>query len=147
MADFSAALPIDILITSTSLDEQENGTALFAGQLYSKNDGYYLRYEETSSGNKSIQNTLKIEGHNCTIIRNGAVRMHQRYEQGKTTRGMYHTPHGSFLMETHTELCQFAYQEKPLQGELRLRYHLKLNEQSVGLMQVDLSVRARSSAV
>lgn len=103
--------------------EKEELSFSTTGKLYQKKFGYYLRYEEELGTDQLTTTTLKIKDEVLTLIRDGAVRMKQDFEAGKTGSFDYQTPYGK--LEFDLEVEQVYIETGAKQGRIELKYKLQ----------------------
>ena len=84
------------------VDEEEIVTKN-SGELYQKDDTYYLKYKENSEGLEGVKTTLKIKEGKLTLIRQGKVRTIQKFEPETRTEFDYNTPYGTMKLALEVE--------------------------------------------
>lgn len=131
----SEEIPVDIhLVTYTMQEGAREQTAddHIRGGLTYKGDTCYVRYAETIEDTGLVRNTVKIGPEEATIIRNGAVSMHQRFRLQRCTEGEYGTSFGNLHMETTTKQLAYDYDDAGRLRGLHITYQLTLQGNDVG---------------
>lgn len=122
-------------------DEQETTRNRVTGDLLSKGETTYLKYEEQAEDEESVRNVVKLSGEEVTIIRNGPVSMHQHFREGVTTEGHYGTPFGTMQMETDTKKVDYEWHSDIGTGKILLSYLLKLQGNDLGKVTLTFSIK------
>ncbi|MDQ0207078.1 YwiB family protein [Alkalicoccobacillus murimartini] len=115
------------------------------GELYHKREQDYLRFVETFGVDKKVQTTMKWDGEELTLIRQGDVLMRQTFVSGKSTIGRYVTPEASWETKSDTEvvLVQWPTIQKP-RGKIYIRYRFWLAGQETGSHEIRLKLEERT---
>mgnify|MGYP006293520157 CR=1 FL=1 len=92
------------------------------GQLYEKQNAYYLQYEGVSEGLEGIKTTLKIKENKVKLIRRGQVETRQEFIPEEETRFNYQTPYGTLKFSIVVQ--ELTMEVEPTQGEINLEYEL-----------------------
>ncbi|TSB44964.1 DUF1934 domain-containing protein [Alkalicoccobacillus porphyridii] len=111
------------------------------GELYHKRNQDYLRFVETFGVDSKVQTTMKWDGEELTLIRQGDVLMRQIFRSGEETLGRYVTPEASWETRADTELVivQWPSLQKP-RGKIYIRYQFFLQGQSTGTHEIRLKL-------
>lgn len=145
----SEEIPVVIDLTSKAVGEDGNAettTNRVDGILIQKENTLYIRYAEEIEDTGRIRNVVKIAENDVTIIRNGAVSMHQRFQEGETTKGDYGTYFGTLHMETATKRLSSEWKRQEGYGELDLTYQLMLQGRDVGEVTLALKIQEADEA-
>lgn len=140
----SEEIPVVIDLTSKVVGRdagEETTSNQVEGQLISKENATYIRYNEDIADTGRVRNVVKVTESDVTIIRNGAVSMNQQFLQGETTTGDYGTSFGTLHMETTTRQLHV---EKNHDGEisaLHLAYQLQLQGRDVGQVTLGFYIK------
>jgi uncharacterized beta-barrel protein YwiB (DUF1934 family) len=136
-------VPILVELETTIKDgsRQEKTTVQANGTLTPKGETTYIRYDEEMPEVGHVRNMIRVGQNEATIIRNGAVKMRQRFRQGMTTEGQYESPVGVISMETTTK--RFDYERGSAEGigRLNLVYHLMLQGQQAGQFELTMKLK------
>lgn len=132
---------IDMETNVGSGSDQETTRNRVRGNLLSKGESIYLKYEEQAEDEEHVRNVVKLSDNEVTIIRNGPVSMHQRFREGITTEGHYGTPFGTMLMETATEQVDYEWHPHKGTGRIVLAYLLKLQGNDLGRVTLTFTIR------
>ena len=120
-------------------DNQDQVEFLTTGNLYKKNNKYYLKYQEQyqefSKG--EVQTVLKIEENKVTIIRTGAANTQMILEKGKTHTSHYETEEGSYTIGVLSDDVFIDMNEE--KGRLILHYDVMLNNLLASKNQIQLT--------
>lgn len=139
----SEEIPVVIDLTSKAKQEdasEETTNNRVEGILIPKGNTTYIRYSEEIEDTGRIRNVVKIAENEVTIIRNGAVSMHQQFREGETTKGEYGTSFGTLHMETATKQLSSEWKRHEGSGELSLTYQLTLQGRDVGEITLALKI-------
>ncbi|HET7578803.1 MAG TPA: DUF1934 domain-containing protein [Bacillales bacterium] len=139
----SDKIPVVIDLTSTveNGSEEETTHNQVKGDLLSKGQATYIRYNEQTEDEESVRNVVKITEEEMVILRNGPVSMNQRFREGQTTEGHYGTQFGNMHMETATERMAFTREPDQGTGEIVLEYQLKLQGNELGRVTLTFTFR------
>lgn len=128
--------PVQIELTSrirrshsASLEESKLAVT---GDLFYKNEYYYLIYRENLENVGQVTNTLKFREKEATILRQGAISMRQHLIPGKTISGTYQHPHGQMEIKTKATDIRFQIDEEKGSGTLLLQYKMDIQGKPVG---------------
>ncbi|HET7628673.1 MAG TPA: DUF1934 domain-containing protein [Bacillales bacterium] len=139
-----AVIPVVIDLTSkvNGNNGDETTQNRVKGTLVEKGPSVYIRYHEKLEEHEdAVRNVLKIGEDDVTIIRNGGVSMHQRFQEGKKTEGSYRTPFGTMRMETATKQFDYEWKSDEGRGEIVLVYELVLQGRDLGRVTLTFSIR------
>lgn len=132
---------IDLTSTVRNGPDEETTRNRVQGDLLSKGQATYIRYEEQAEDEESVRNVVKITDEEMVILRNGPVSMNQRFREGQTTEGHYGTPFGDMHMETATERMEYTREPGQGTGEIILEYRLKLQGNQLGRVRLTFTFR------
>ncbi|WP_017725946.1 DUF1934 domain-containing protein [Halalkalibacterium ligniniphilum] len=110
------------------------------GELYHRGSQDYLRFEEGVSESEKVQTTIKWDGRELILIRQGAILMRQAFITGIETSGRYVTPQASWETKANTERVLVQWPQGKRRGVLHLRYHFTLQGQDTGVHEVRLTL-------
>ncbi|WP_100405758.1 DUF1934 domain-containing protein [Bacillus solitudinis] len=110
------------------------------GELFHKGNQDYLRFEEVLSEHESVQTTMKWDGQELTLIRQGVILMRQAFITGKKTVGRYVTPEASWETVAQTEKILVQWPNGKSRGRIHLRYRFALQGQDTGQHEVRLTL-------
>lgn len=107
------------------IDGQEESVEMITpGKLYSKEDAYYVVYEETEvSGMEGTTTTLKIGNQNVSLIRFGTVSSKLNFKRGVKDVSLYKTPYGILEVVVNPKEVDIDVNEEG--GQIRLVYDLE----------------------
>ncbi|HET7521934.1 MAG TPA: DUF1934 domain-containing protein [Bacillales bacterium] len=139
----SEKIPVVIDLMTKVIDgtRKETTNHRLEGTLISKGTSTYIRYIEQTEDTGRVRNVVKMAGNEVTIIRNGAVSMHQQFQKGQVTQGNYGTPFGTMHMETATKRLDYHWKPEEGNGKLELTYQLKLQGRDLGRVTFMLTIR------
>lgn len=139
----SDKIPVVIDLTSTveNGSEEETTHNRVKGDLLSKGQATYIRYNEQTEDEESVRNVVKITEEEMVILRNGPVSMNQRFREGQTTEGHYGTQFGNMHMETVTERMDMTKGLAQGAGKIILEYRLKLQGNKLGRVTLTFAFR------
>ncbi|MCI3926819.1 DUF1934 domain-containing protein [Paenibacillus sp. TRM 82003] len=109
------------------------------GESYVKGKHTYIRYIETAPDFEGVVTLVKAGEDGVSVLRQGKVRMEQRYVPGKPAGGYYETPETSFRLETTTERVDVRFENGV--GTASWAYTLMVGGGEAGRFQVNLDVR------
>ena len=127
-AQISGAMPVKISVKTTIRNGQDQETyeLLHLVSISKRSSSAFLRYEEITEENESIQTTVKMAEGEGSILRNGAVKMRLPFQKNKHLTGSYESPYGTLEMETKTSRISHMFNENVKKGEIDLLYDLKM---------------------
>ncbi len=108
------------------------------GELFHKGNQDYLRFEETLAERETVQTTMKWDGLELMLIRQGVVLMRQAFVAGKTTLGRYVTPEASWETKADTDKVLVQWPQGKQRGLIHIRYRFALQGQDTGEHEVRL---------
>ncbi len=96
---------ISIVGTQAVRDEEPEKIELMTeGRMVEKNGKYYLSYDETAiTGFGEGTTTLKMDGGQVTMLRQGVAESRMTFEEKETHIGKYQTPFGLLVMGARTK--------------------------------------------
>jgi len=109
------------------------------GEAYVKGSHTYIRYVETSSGLEGVSTVVKLAPEGVTVLRQGNVRMEQRFVAGKRATGYYEMREGSFRLETDTKRVDIRMQDGI--GQAVWSYELWISDSEAGNFEVTIDVQ------
>ncbi|KGA96047.1 hypothetical protein AJ85_19835 [Alkalihalobacillus alcalophilus ATCC 27647 = CGMCC 1.3604] len=115
------------------------------GDLFKKGQSEYLRFEEKFGEEQTVQTTMKWNGHELMLIRQGSILMRQAFIAGETTVGRYVTPEISWETTAKTEKVIVAWPNGKKRGKIHLRYHFLMQGQDTGTHEVRLTLEEDKS--
>ncbi|MFC0561133.1 DUF1934 domain-containing protein [Halalkalibacter alkalisediminis] len=110
------------------------------GQLFHKGSQDYLRFEEDLSDDHSVQTTMKWDGRELMLIRQGSILMRQGFIVGEETLGRYVTPDASWETKAMTEKLSVQWPSGKNRGRIKLVYKFMLQGQETGTHEVRLTL-------
>lgn len=132
-----------VRVTVWSQQRQKNGERQTfemqaEGRLYKKGEAQYISYRELDdSGLGSTLTTIRVEGQQMTLIRQGETTMRQVLIKGQEQRGSYNTPFGTFELVTRTSKLVLNLTETG--GRIEAVYNLRLaGEKSRMELRIDV---------
>lgn len=108
-------------------NEQEIIKSNHVGKYYQQGNFHVLFYEDEVAPGMTVRNQITIQPTKVTIKRSGSVTMTQQFIHQKKTEGVYEHAHGNIHMETFTNALKFFHLAKENQGDLQIKYTVKLN--------------------
>ncbi|KYG29271.1 DUF1934 domain-containing protein [Alkalihalobacillus trypoxylicola] len=108
------------------------------GFLYIKGQQQYLHFEESFGHNQKVKTTMKWNGEELTLIRQGSLLMRQVFESGKTTIGRYVTSEVTWETTAETEKVLVQWPSLNRKGRIFLRYRFRMQGQDTGTHEVRL---------
>ncbi|WP_157721797.1 DUF1934 domain-containing protein [Tumebacillus avium] len=119
-----------VRVTVWSRQRQKNGERQTfqteaEGKLYVKGESIYISYRESDeAGLGSTLTTMRVQGQEMTLIRQGETTMRQVLVKGQEQRGSYNTPYGPFELVTRTSKLVLNVNEQG--GRIEAVYNLRL---------------------
>ncbi|HEX7064203.1 MAG TPA: DUF1934 domain-containing protein [Bacillales bacterium] len=132
---------IDLVTEVNNEAGKETTSNQVNGTILTKENTTYIRYKEEIEDTGSVRNVIKISEEEVTIIRNGAVGMHQRFLEGQTTEGFYDTQFGTMNMETVTKRVDYDWRPREGTGNIELAYQLKLQGNDLGRVTLTFAIK------
>lgn len=123
-------------------DENEFSTT---GELYEKGGNYYIRFQEELSPTDRVQSTMKWDGEELLLIRQGVILMRQSFTEGKETIGRYVTPEASWETKAMTKALQVILPTNNKEGKIELTYQFSLQGQDTGIHHLILTLKEERS--
>ncbi|MFJ7648884.1 DUF1934 domain-containing protein [Lysinibacillus sp. NPDC097279] len=128
---------IKLISTIRPIDgESETLEMWLDGQLISKADSLYLKYEEVQD-EKTIRTTMKLDKERALIMRAGAVKMRLPLNIFEQQIGHYESEFGSMPLVTQTKNMLFTRHE--MRGDFHVQYDLLMGGQNVGNYTLDIT--------
>jgi uncharacterized beta-barrel protein YwiB (DUF1934 family) len=110
------------------------------GELFHKGSQDYLRFEEAMSETDSVHTTMKWDGRELMLIRQGTVLMRQGFIVGEETIGRYVTPDASWETKAITDKLFVQWPSGKSRGKIKLIYKFMLQGQETGTHEVRLTL-------
>jgi uncharacterized beta-barrel protein YwiB (DUF1934 family) len=128
---------IKLISTIRPIDgESETVEMWLNGQLITKADSLYLKYEEMQD-EKTIRTTMKLDKERALIMRAGAVKMRLPLNIFEQQIGHYESEFGSMPLVTQTKNMLFTRHE--MRGDFHVQYDLLMGGQNVGNYTLDIT--------
>ncbi|WP_187119470.1 DUF1934 domain-containing protein [Bacillus testis] len=102
------------------------------GTFQEKGDSLYLRYKEVQEDLQEIQSTVKWSKDEVFIMRNGQVKMRQKFIKDMMTVGNFESPYGTLQMLTTAKDLKHEYKERYAEGTMTLIYDLTMQGADAG---------------
>lgn len=98
----------------------------YPGELYKKQQKYYLSYNEDSEGIDGARTILKIDpaAKRVLLMRQKPAEMKQDFKIGKKIRGYFSTEYGNIKIAVKTNHLKIDIKEKS--GKIKIKYQLYL---------------------
>lgn len=115
-----------VLITVSGADTQGESVSLSTrGRLHEMEEGWMLRYEETSPNDMEVIDTLVLcQEERVTVTRAGTLLSTLVFDEHETFVGEYRTPVGSFQLRVLAS--EVSIQRRGLMGHIKLVYSVSL---------------------
>lgn len=110
-----------------------------SGESYVKGKHTYIRFTETAPDFEGVVTLVKAGEDGVSVLRQGKVRMEQRYIPGKPAGGYYEAAGASFRLETMAERVDVRFANGV--GTASWSYTLTVGGEDTGRFQVNLDVR------
>lgn len=110
------------------------------GELFHKGSQDYLRFEEDLSDTNSVQTTMKWDGRELMLIRQGAILMRQGFIAGEETLGRYVTTEASWETKAVTDKLSVQWPSGKSRGRIKLIYTFMLQGQETGTHEIRLTL-------
>jgi uncharacterized beta-barrel protein YwiB (DUF1934 family) len=123
----------------TEQDDQTFDTEA-AGVVWLKGRQIIIRYEETNPDLHGVTTMVRCSGEEISLIRQGKIRMNQRFVLGQRTSGTYEIAQGQLSMVTVTEQLDTLFNPQGL-GRAVWAYRLWLGGSEVGYFRITLDVQ------
>lgn len=128
---------LDVLIKVNSEMRYANGqketiTQSYVGQLFDKENHYYLRYREKSELG-DVWTNIKwstYSPNNITIIRQGSIKATQIFKEGYSHNSLYQNQFVSFSLSTNTTKLEIDHRGNS--GYIYVDYEISNEEQLLG---------------
>jgi uncharacterized beta-barrel protein YwiB (DUF1934 family) len=128
-----------VRIRLDSLNREQRIVHDVEGDLYEKNDHFYIRYEETEPEMGRTTTIVKIEKSRVKIMRHGEVSSEQIFLPGEPTYGFYQTAQGKMILGVRTHFLHNRLNDNGT-GELEWSYDLEVMEELAGLFTIKLTI-------
>lgn len=135
----------DVVISIKSIqtvdDEQDVTELLTMGNLYRRNDDYYITYEESEvTGYEGSKTTMKILGDSrVTLERSGATKSNLVIEKGKKHHCHYGTLYGDLMVGIYADKISSSLND--LGGDLYLKYTIDINSSYMSDNEIYVNVK------
>ncbi len=126
-------------------DHTESYEFTTQGELYYKGGHEYLRFQETLSETEKVQTTMKWNGRELMLIRQGVILMRQPFIAGEETIGRYVTPEASWETRAKTDMLVVTWPLNKEQGQIELGYQFALQGQDTGKHYVLLTLEEETT--
>ncbi|MDV2684561.1 DUF1934 family protein [Alkalihalophilus lindianensis] len=110
------------------------------GELYHKGSQDYLRFEEALTETESVQTTMKWDGRELMLIRQGSVLMRQAFISGEESLGRYVTSEASWETKAITDKVLVTWPTRKQRGKIHIKYRFLLQGQDAGEHEVRLTL-------
>ncbi len=131
---------LSILCLPDGSEERMEQTAV--GRLDREGEAWLLTYrEDASSGLGNTRTTLRIEGKQAILTREGEVTSEMCFREGEAHSSIYETPYGALDMTIRTGKVSAALDGKS--GSIELNYHVELGGALAGENRLRVDVRER----
>jgi uncharacterized beta-barrel protein YwiB (DUF1934 family) len=122
--------------------EEETIELITAGRFYSKENGYYIVYEETEiSGMQGTTTTVRISGDSVSIIRFGTTSSRLNFKKGVRDISLYKTPYGVMEIEVMASLLEIDVGDGG--GSLKICYELSTGGQKSSANELLIKIQGR----
>lgn len=115
------------------------------GELFHKGNYDYLRFKEALSEQETVQTTMKWDGAELILIRQGVILMRQVFAVDETRNGRYVTPEASWETTAKTEKLSVKWPSEDEQGHIELLYQFILQGQDTGIHHVVLTLEEETT--
>ncbi|MFS0783898.1 DUF1934 domain-containing protein [Bacillus sp. 1P06AnD] len=112
--------------------DEETYELLTFGTLQQKAGSLYLRYNEVQQDMQEIQTIVKWSENEVFIMRNGQVKMRQKFIKGLMTVGNFESPFGTLQMLTTAKDMTHEHNESMSEGKMTLLYDLTMQGADAG---------------
>ncbi len=136
----------DVLVTVTGLlsdpdEEKDTIEVTTAGRYYLKNGKHYILYDEVGESiNEVVKNTIIIGDTHVDVRKKGEIDTQMSFEEGKKLNSFYSSMFGQMELGIFTDRIELLEKEDFL--ELKLEYHLDINNEHVSDNQIHVVVQA-----
>lgn len=111
-----------------------------AGELERTQEGFLLRYPETSvTGMPGTMTTLHISPQRVLLERSGALNSLMVLEKQRRHQSRYETPYGGLMMGVYAETVAAELDEQG--GHLHLVYTMDMNGRDTGRHDIQITVK------
>lgn len=121
-------------------DHTESYEFTTRGDLYHKGNQDYLRFQESLSDSETVQTTMKWDGRELMLIRQGVILMRQSFIVGEETQGRYVTPEASWETKATTDKLLVQWPTDRSRGRIHMTYQFSLQGQNTGKHSVRLTL-------
>lgn len=134
----------NVRIRLTTVSDGRSSVVEERGEAYVKGSHTYIRYIDTSLGLEGVSTVVKLAPEGVTVLRQGNVRMEQRFVEGKRAAGYYEMQAGSFRLETDTKRVEVRMQDGV--GQAVWSYELWISDAEAGTFEVTIDVQEEVGA-
>lgn len=132
-----------VSITLVSLQDGQENVVNVNGEVITKGQHLYIRYEELEQGPKgervSVRTTIKIAGNQLKLIRHGGVQSEQSFQLGQRLPGFYRSPYTQFNLSTETRKLDVERDGRSL--KVTWEYDLYVYEELSGQFAISLHIQ------
>ena len=139
------AVTIQLNTTISNGETDETYELLTFGTMQNKAGTWYLRYDEVQNDLENVHTILKWAPEEVFIMRNGKVKMRQRFLKGLMTVGTYESPYGVMQMLTTTKNMDHTYNEDAKAGKMILTYALNMNGNDIGQYKMEIHYKEEAN--
>lgn len=121
----------DVIISITGCPDTGDGTPdaielTTRGKLYRKNGKYFITYQETSlTGMEGVTTTVKLDGEQVILMRNGPVASHMVFQEGEKHWGIYQVEGQPMTVAVNAHKVAHTIDDRG--GDLELDYSVEIN--------------------
>ncbi len=109
------------------------------GSYYTKNDCYYLIYNETElTGMEGTTTSLKAETNRVILNRMGTAELRQEFEVGVLNHGNYVTPYGAMKLTVMPSKVEVDLTEQG--GSINLEYELTIGSEKISDNKLSITI-------
>lgn len=133
-----------VTIFGLQMSEEESIEVVHVGEYYERNGSRYVLFDELYEGIAvPIKNVIKIREDRLEVRKSGPVTVNMIFEEGKSQRGTYAVPFGSFLVEIFTTSVHLEESEERL--EATASYMLEINGARYADCDVTVTIESRKN--
>ena len=136
---------IQLNTTISNGETNETYELLTFGTMQNKAGTWYLRYDEVQNDLENVHTILKWAPEEVFIMRNGKVKMRQRFLKGLMTVGTYESPYGVMQMLTTTKNMDHTYNADAKAGKMILTYDLNMNGNDIGQYKMEIHYKEEAN--
>lgn len=102
--------------------------------------GYTLSYEESElTGLEGTLTTIRVEGEEVTMMREGQVNTQMVFREGQRHRSMYNTPYGAMEIGVNTRSLYTQLDDDG--GDIEIDYSIEIDHAIVGRNVFQINVK------